>query len=204
MVARIFRKENGGSEYENPLQWRVQDLAEGGGGGGLRPGWGVAAGMGGCGRDGGLRPGWGVAAGMGYGVGVDDIMLLSQVSHFENHCVSGAVHQGVVKYRYLTTPCRACSLVLCSGYMYNQHQLEHVPCNRFWTIVSGRVRAPSPVFYFSKPRSKPLRAPPLPPPPPSAHPLNPPLHCRDCGVCHIPMHTEHRISKIAVLPSKYM
>ena len=43
-----------------PLQWRVQDLAEGGGG--LRPG---------SRRD---------------GVGVDDIMLLYQVSHFENRC----------------------------------------------------------------------------------------------------------------------
>ena len=40
------------------VQWRVQDLAEGG----LRPG---------SRRD---------------GVGVDDIMLLSQVSHFENQC----------------------------------------------------------------------------------------------------------------------
>ena len=43
-------------------QWRVQDFAEGGGEGGLWPG---------SRRD---------------GVGVDDIMLLSQVSHFENRC----------------------------------------------------------------------------------------------------------------------
>ena len=134
----------------------------------------LGGGGGGCGRD---------------GVGVDDIMLLSQVSHFENRC-QGAVnlihHEQIVAERSLKTrrarPSRDHTGQQCtqSGHRVSVARHDHwysvvcsintssstIPCKRFWTIVSGLARAPSPAFYFSKPRLKLLR--------PLCTPLNPP------------------------------